>query len=45
MKHIWMLFLLVSCFKTAEEIERNQMVDQMGVQLEQSAKLVAELGI
>ena len=43
MKHIWMLFLLVSCFKTAEEIERNQMVDQMGVQLEQSAKLVAEL--
>ncbi len=43
MKHIWMLFFLVSCFKTAEEIQRNKMVDQMGLQLEQSSKLVAEL--
>ena len=43
MKHIWMLFFLVSCFKTAEEIKRDEMVDQMSVQLEQSSTLVADL--
>ena len=47
MKHLWILslslFSLTACFKTSEQIRREQMVDQMGVQLEQSAKLVADL--
>lgn len=41
--YICLCVLLTSCFKTAEEIKREQMVDQMSVQLEQSSKLVAEL--
>ncbi|MEX1099157.1 MAG: tetratricopeptide repeat protein, partial [Bacteriovoracaceae bacterium] len=45
MKSFWILFLFlfVSCFKTAEEIKREKMVDQMSSQMEQSGQLVAEL--
>lgn len=32
-----------SCFKTAEEIRREKMVDQMSIQLKQSSQLVADL--
>lgn len=35
--------LFTSCFKTAEEIRRDKMVDQMSVQLKQSSQLVADL--
>ncbi|MAX66414.1 MAG: tetratricopeptide repeat protein [Bacteriovoracaceae bacterium] len=34
------LFLLTSCFKTAEEIKREQRIDQ---QMEQSSKIIADL--
>lgn len=37
------LLLSSSCFKTAEQIEREKMMDHMSLQLEQSSKLVANL--
>lgn len=41
--HIWILLLFSSCFKTAEQIQREKRVDQMSMQLEQSSKMVADL--
>lgn len=38
-----LMVLATGCFKTAEEIQREQMVDHMKVQLEQSSKIVADL--
>jgi uncharacterized protein (DUF3084 family) len=35
--------LLVSCFKTAEQIRREKKVDQMSVQYDQSSKIIADL--
>lgn len=35
--------LFTSCFKTAEEIKRDKMVDQMHSQVQQSSQLVADL--
>lgn len=43
MKYLCLLFLLTGCFKTSEQIQREQKVDQMSGQLEDSAKLVADL--
>ena len=46
MKHLIILTLLLSltsCFKTAEEIRRDKMVDSMEVQMRQSSSLVASL--
>lgn len=40
---IIIMFSLTSCFKTAEEIRREKLIDQMSTQLEQSSKLVAQL--
>lgn len=42
-RHLWILLLLTSCFKTADQIKREKAVDQMSVQLEQSSQMVAEL--
>jgi TolA-binding protein len=39
----FMAFISTGCFKTAEEIKREKLVDKMSVQLEQSSKLVAQL--
>ena len=36
-------FMFTSCFKSAEEIRREKMVDKMSTQLEQSSRLVATL--
>ena len=36
-------FLVTGCFKSAEEIRREKMVDKMSEQLEQSSRLVATL--
>jgi TolA-binding protein len=40
---ILMSTLLVSCFKTAEQIQREKKVDQMSVQYDQSSKIIADL--
>lgn len=40
-----LLVLFSSCFKTAEEIEREQMIDQMVSQFQQSQSLVADLTV
>jgi TolA-binding protein len=40
-----LLLTFTSCFKTAEEIKREQMVDNLAIQMVQNQKLTAELSV